>query len=222
MIVPGFFKDGFYAERIRALSGELDTALFSTINTWTARQRFDNSISFDGSTITIGASGLNQSMNVPTGGEHLFNVNGALEASILANELQFQQPGIPAYTMGFKWDVDEELDLDFDGTKKIKFTATTIEPITTNQIALGTDSKKFKELRATGVVLGGQLRADAAVGAGVTGALTIGKDVNVCTSTTFSLKLAGKGETGPTAGVVRYIEAKSGALVGWIPFITSI
>ena len=175
----------------------VDFDLFGSNNTWTGTNQFNSLVQFGDSSHYITDNVFDLLYRVPTGGSHVFRVSTVAEMTILANEVQFNQPGLPSHTVGFKFAIDNNLDVDIDGTRQVTFTDGTLEPVITNDIDLGTSTKEFKDAFFAGVVRMQMLRVDGSVG-GLSSTVTITNKTSQTTATTVTVgKIAGKGETGP-------------------------
>lgn len=83
------------------------------------------------------------------------------EVSFLTNTIRFQQSGI---TVGFDWSDNAKLHVEIAAVGQVTFTNGTFEPVTTNDIDLGTSSLEFKAAFFSGEVLANTFQSDVASG----------------------------------------------------------
>ena len=101
---------------------------------------------------------------------------GTAEAKFSANILNFAQG---ANSVELNWSTASELDVVVDTVAQVTFTNGTFEPVTTNDIDLGTSSLEFKDAFFAGDVLASKYTSDVATGT----------QPYACTSTTLNTNL---------------------------------
>lgn len=92
---------------------------------------------------------------------HIFQIGSVAELTIGANLLAMVQ-GVNSVALD--WSDSLKLHIKVEATDQVTFTNGTLEPVTTNDIDLGTSSKEFKAGFFSGEVLANTFKSDVATG----------------------------------------------------------